>query len=83
MAQVKLNTIQIVLMAHYKNLLIQIVHIRVPRRDLIVTKLNGAKIATAQTCWLDHRKLLLQGFRCTCNPLCGIWLRSPLYEFML
>ena len=57
--------------------------IRVPRRDLIVTKLNGAKIATAQTCWLDHRKLLLQGFRCTCNPLCGIWLRSSLYEFML
>ena len=59
------------------------IHNRVPRRDLIVTKLNGAKIATAQTCWLDHRKLLLQGFRCTCNPLCGIWLRSPLYEFML
>jgi len=26
MAQLKLNTIQIVLMAHYKNLLIQIIH---------------------------------------------------------
>ena len=35
---------------------------RVPRRDLIVTKRNGAKIATAQSRWLDHRKPLLQGF---------------------
>ena len=56
---------------------------RVPRRDLIVTKCNGAKIATAQSRLIDLEKPLLRGFWCTCNPLCGIWLGSPLYEFML
>ena len=56
---------------------------RVPRRDLIVTKCNGAKIATAQTRLIDLENPQLRGFWCTCNPLCGIWLGSPLYEFML
>ena len=40
-------------------------HIRVPRRDLIVIKRNDAKNATAQSCRLGHRRLLLQGFWCT------------------
>ena len=57
--------------------------IRVPRRDLVVTKCNGAKIATAQTRLIDLENPQLRGFWCTCNPLCGIWLGSPLYEFML
>ena len=39
MAQVKLNTIQIVLMAHYKNLLIQIIHMaHICENDMIQIK---------------------------------------------
>ena len=57
--------------------------IRVPRRDLIVTKCNGAKIATARSRLIDLENPQLRGFWCTCNPLCGIWLGSLLYEFML
>ena len=56
---------------------------RVPRRDLIVTKCNISKIATGRSRLIDLEKPLLRGFWCTCNPLCGIWLRSPHYEFML
>ena len=59
------------------------VWIRVPRRDLIVTKCNISKIATGRSRLIDLEKPLLRGFWCTCNPLCGIWLRSPHYEFML
>ena len=39
MSQIKLNTIQIVLMAHYKNLLIQIIHMaRICKNDMIEIK---------------------------------------------
>ena len=37
-------------------------HSRVPRRGLIVTKCNGAKIAIAQSGLIDLEKPLLQGF---------------------
>ena len=40
--------------------------------QFIVTKCNRANIAITQSCWLDHRKPLLQGFWYTCNPLCSI-----------
>ena len=35
---------------------------RVPRRDLVVTKCNGAKIATAQTRLIDLENPQLRGF---------------------
>ena len=56
---------------------------RVPRRDLIVTKSNLAKIPavkSSQNCLIFT---MLRGFCSTTNPLCGIWIWSPLYKVML
>ena len=50
MAQVKLNTIQIVLMAHYKKLLIQIIHMaHICENDMIQIKEMFQIVAT----WLQ------------------------------
>ena len=50
MAQIKLNTIQIVLMAHYKNLLIQIIHMaHICENDMIQIKDMFQIVAT----WLQ------------------------------
>ena len=50
MAQVKLNTIQIVLMAHYKKLLIQIIHMaHICENDMIQIKDLFQMVAT----WLQ------------------------------
>ena len=58
-------------------------HIRVPRRDLIVTKSNRAKIPSVKSSQNCLMVTMLRGFCSTTNPLCGIWIWSPLYKVML
>ena len=57
--------------------------VRVPRRDLIVTKSNRAKIPAVKSSQNCLMVTMLRGFCSTTNPLCPIWIWSPLYKVML
>ena len=55
MAQIKLDTIQIVLMAHYKNLLIQIIHMaHICENDMIQIKDMFQIVATTHVASIQH-----------------------------
>ena len=63
MAQVKLNTIQIVLMAHYKNLSIQIIHMaHVCKNDMIQIKDMFQIVATWLQFSTEEYAVIVSGF---------------------